>query len=765
MISLQQLSLRKKFTLILVVPLLAVIWFSFTLVGEKWRTQQASVSMMRLAEMATAISDLVHELQKERGLTAGFIGSEGKQFKDELVGQRDKVNQRVKGLSGLIEAFSTNPELNALSREIAQTARPLNDIQSLRKSVDALDPQAQEAVSFFTRSNAALLGEVMAISRQAVNAHMASLTNAYVNFLLAKEKSGLERALLNRTFAKDRFAPGDYSAFVGIVAEQAAHNRLFATLADETIRQFHQERIKNPVIAEVERMRAVAMEKAAEGGFGIEPPRWFEAITTKINLLKEVEDHIAAIITRDATELAQRAQVDLWLYGSVSLVVLIVTLALSILFARIILGQLGGEPLQVVGITDRVARGDLALSFAGFGRLEGVMGSVALMVTNLRNTVVTITTIGNQVVKESEAISESSMQVSQGATQQAAAIEETSASMEQMNATIAKNVETAQETEEIARQSATVAQQSGDTVVRAANAMKEIAKRISVIEEIARQTNLLALNAAIEAARAGEHGKGFAVVASEVRKLAERSQHAAAEINNISSSSVAVAEEAAKQLQELVPNIIKTANMVGEITHSSREQSLGIQQVNQALQELNSVIQMNAEAADRLALTADSFAEQANKLQGVITYFQVEEGKNQNEPLFVWSNALKINVKTMDDQHQRLVGIVNHVHALVKEGKTREAIDEALPELVDYTVEHFGHEERLFTHHGYPESDHHKAKHQKLIRQLGEFSKRCSGGDLAATFELLGFLKQWLTHHILKTDKQYALYLNQRGVH
>ncbi|MBF0163254.1 MAG: nitrate- and nitrite sensing domain-containing protein [Magnetococcales bacterium] len=312
----EKLPIKKKFTLILVVPLAALLWFGSTLLGDKWRIQQSAEIMLQLAGMATSLSDLVHELQKERGLTAGFVGSEGKQFRDEMTGQREKVNQRLTSVSGLSESLAANPELTALSRKIAESLRPLYDIKTLRGHVDALDPQAKEAVPFITRVNAALLGEVRGIALQAVNAHMASLTNAYVNFLLAKEKSGLERAILNRTFAKNQFAPGDYSAFIGMVAEQQAHNRLFESLASEELRQAFQEQRKRPAFAEVEQMRAVAMDKGVAGNFGIAPTLWFETITTKINQLKELEDRIAAAITRDAEELSNRARresVALWI--------------------------------------------------------------------------------------------------------------------------------------------------------------------------------------------------------------------------------------------------------------------------------------------------------------------------------------------------------------------------------------------------------------------------------------------------------------------
>jgi methyl-accepting chemotaxis protein len=215
-------------------------------------------------------------------------------------------------------------------------------------------------------------------------------------------------------------------------------------------------------------------------------------------------------------------------------------------------------------------------------------------------------------------------QLSQGATEQAASLEEVSSSMEQMAANIGQNSENAQQTEKIVLKAAEDAKESGKAVVATAGAMKEIAGKIFIIEEIARQTNLLALNAAIEAARAGEHGKGFAVVASEVRKLAERSQTAVAEINTLSAASVQISEKAGEMLGRIVPDIQKTADLVQEITAASNEQSSGAGQINKAIQQLDLVIQQNASASEEMAATSEELLSQAEQLQSTIAFFSID---------------------------------------------------------------------------------------------------------------------------------------------
>jgi methyl-accepting chemotaxis protein len=209
--------------------------------------------------------------------------------------------------------------------------------------------------------------------------------------------------------------------------------------------------------------------------------------------------------------------------------------------------------------------------------------------------------------------------------------------MEEMVSNIKQNADNAQQTDKIANKSAKDAQESGKSVLEAVAAMKEIANKISIIEEIARQTNLLALNAAIEAARAGEHGKGFAVVAAEVRKLAERSQKAAGEINQLSANTLKVSEKSGEMLDKLVPDIQRTAELVQEITAASKEQDTGAEQINKALQQLEQVIQQNASASEEMASTTEELTGQSDQLVSALAFFHTgdEEGDRQRRPASV----------------------------------------------------------------------------------------------------------------------------------
>jgi len=280
---------------------------------------------------------------------------------------------------------------------------------------------------------------------------------------------------------------------------------------------------------------------------------------------------------------------------------------------------------EITAGAERIANGDLTVTLKERSPQDKLMHALAAMVAGLTQTVSEIRSVAAEVAAASQSISTASIQVSKGATSQAAAAEEASSSMEEMVSNIKQNADNAQQTDRIANKSAHDAQESGKSVLEAVAAMKEIANKISIIEEIARQTNLLALNAAIEAARAGEHGKGFAVVAAEVRKLAERSQKAAGEINQLSATTLKVSEKSGEMLDKLVPDIQRTAELVQEISAASKEQDTGAEQINKALQQLEQVIQQNASASEEMASTTEELTGQSEQLVSALAFFKTGE--------------------------------------------------------------------------------------------------------------------------------------------
>jgi methyl-accepting chemotaxis protein len=304
------------------------------------------------------------------------------------------------------------------------------------------------------------------------------------------------------------------------------------------------------------------------------------------------------------------------------LVALVIGMVLALVLSKMITTPLR----EAVELVKQVAQGDLTVSAQAKSKDEigQMISALNSMIENVRNVVDEVTQAAGNVASGSEQMSATAQQLSQGASEQAAVAEETTSSMEEMGSSIQQNADNAKQTEKIASKAATDAKTGGESVAQTVAAMKEIAEKITIIEEIARKTDLLALNAAVEAARAGEHGKGFAVVASEVRKLAERSQAAAADINKLTTSGVNVAQNAGDMLLKLVPDIRKTAELVQEIAAASAEQNSGAAQVNKAIQQLDQVIQQNASASEEVAASSEELSSQAQQLQAAIAFFKVD---------------------------------------------------------------------------------------------------------------------------------------------
>ncbi len=342
----------------------------------------------------------------------------------------------------------------------------------------------------------------------------------------------------------------------------------------------------------------------------------------------------------------------------------------AVFITRNVLLQLGDDPAVVAAIAQQVALGDLSIRFDRKGKaVKGLLADMQTMVVNLRATAqvaeqiakgdLTVTvpllsekdtlgkslsemvarlrdivgdvkTAAENVSSGSQAMSTGATSMSQGATEQAASAEQASSSMEEMTANIRQNADNAMQTEQIALKASEDVQAGGNAVDETVRAIRRIAKKISIIEEIARQTHMLSLNATIEAARAEEYGKGFGVVASEVRALAERSQSAAVEIMDLANNSVAVAERAGEMLTTLVPDIQKTAELVQEISAASKEQHSGTEQINRAIQQLDQVIQQNASSSEEIASTAEELAAQAEHLQGAVEFFRIESSSSSS---------------------------------------------------------------------------------------------------------------------------------------
>jgi methyl-accepting chemotaxis protein len=344
-----------------------------------------------------------------------------------------------------------------------------------------------------------------------------------------------------------------------------------------------------------------------------------DPVTKNISELKDLQFNIANQEYNKSTAVYNQVRINL-------IILMGVGVGFAIFISIVLVKSVRRALDNACAVVSKLSQGDLTVEFEAAGKTEvGVLlNDLKTMVNKFKEVISYVSAASDNIVSASRELSASSQQMSHGATEQASATEQVSSSMEQMVSSVQHNADNAKETEKIAVMVSKDALEGSEAVYKTVHSMKSIADKITIISEIARQTNILALNAAVEAARAGEQGRGFAVVAAEVRKLAEKSQASANEINELSRSSVSISERSGELLAQMVPDIQKTAKLVQDISASSLEQNLGAGQINNAILQLNQVTQQNAAASEEMAAGAEELSSQSEQLREIIAFFKVE---------------------------------------------------------------------------------------------------------------------------------------------
>lgn len=616
--KLTDMSFKQKIIALLILPILGFLWLSASTISKSVETTSEMSSLNQLTRLSVVYSELVHELQKERGMTAGFIGSKGTKFVSELQSQRTSAdNRRAQRNEYWQSAAIDLPQITRLNNEISQS---LNQITSIRNRVDSQSIPLSEALGYYTNLNAKLLSVSALIAELSSDATITTETIAYYNFLQGKERAGIERAVLNNTFSKNEFGPGMLVKFISLVTEQNTYFSNFEVLSNPDNVRFFEQQLNDRSVAEVGKLRSLAESKMS--GFDVDPVYWFSQSTARIVQLKKTENHLAESLIALTEKKMSEAQSAMMM--SISLFALVTLFATFVSFKAI-----SDLTMRVKDLTVMLSKvrndNDLTVRAKYVGNSELGQISSALnetlekfsnVIDNLSQSSLTLASAAEETSQTCHYNSNTLVQQQDQIGLVATATEELSATVNEVAAKTQQTASSAKLVDEQSQEGLSTVQNSYHSIENLASEINDLAEKIThlhessnninsvidVIKSVAEQTNLLALNAAIEAARAGEQGRGFAVVADEVRTLAQRTQQSTAEIEGFISS-------LQSDVQTAFNVIDNSQKMSSKAVEDSREVEQTLQGISNAVSEIFSMTEQIATATEEQAVVTQDIAQ------------------------------------------------------------------------------------------------------------------------------------------------------------
>lgn len=652
-------SLRTKILILVTIPVLGLAWLSLSTVQTAFARRDEASGADRLASLMDAsvkTGNLLHESQKERGITAVYMSSNGERFRNEIGEQRKATDARLDEWKKAI-AQSENGFPQAVKSGLDTARAALDELANRRQQATSLAVKPGEITDFFTATHGKLLAAIGALASASDDAALRGRSIAYLAFLSAKEKTGAERANLANVFGSGSFVPGQYERVVALISARDSFLGTFRSIAEKDVLDVFSAKEAMPVVGEVVAMERVAVDKGSAGNFGVDSAVWYQKMTERINLMKDVEDAQARAIVSAADALRANAKSSAQRSFAVAIPLVLVSLALVVLMLRLV-RSVSALLEKTARVLEDVAGGNLDVRLdadASAGQeiqrvaiaLNQAVGSMAETVRAIRERsellasgAEELTAVSREMAEGARETSSNAIEASQSSEQMRASINSIAAASEEMSASVGEIANNAANAATIASSAVDMAAGTNASVAQLQELSDQIGSVIGLIDGIAKQTNLLALNATIEAARAGDSGKGFAVVAHEVKELAQQTGNATGNVgrsvDGIRAEMVSVVDAIGK-ISEVIERINATqtaiAGAVEEQTATTSEMSRSIAEVATGSTVIADSMATFSEQAKRTSAgatqteeSAREFARVASELRQVIARFQVSAG-------------------------------------------------------------------------------------------------------------------------------------------